>query len=63
MYFQNHGLQKTCLNKFLKNTIRKDTSASGMVNGKKHCGNLDDTTLSVVIDHCEGRWVKRNLSY
>ena len=31
MYFQNHGLQKTCLNQFLRNPISKDTSASGMV--------------------------------
>ena len=37
MYFQDHGLQKMCLNESLKNPVSKDTSASGMVNGKKDC--------------------------
>ena len=63
MYVRNYGLQNTCLNKFLKNLISKDTSVSGMVKGKKHCWNLDDTTFSIVIDHCEGSWVGKNLSY
>ena len=31
MYVRNYGLQNTCLNKFLKNRISKDTSVSGMV--------------------------------
>ena len=51
MYFQNYGLRKTCLNKCLKTTISEDTSASGMVNGNKHCGNLDGKTFIIVIDH------------
>ena len=34
-----------------------------MVNGKKHCWNLEDTTFSIVIDYCEGNYVGKNLSY
>ena len=37
MYFRNHGLRKTWLNKCVKNPVSEDTSASDMVNGKKHC--------------------------
>ena len=37
MYFGNDGLRKTTLNKSLKNPLSEDTSASGMLNGKKHC--------------------------
>ena len=54
MSFGNYGLRKTCLNKFLKNLTSNDTSASRILNRKKHCRNLDDTTFSIGIDHCEG---------
>ena len=63
MYIGNHGLRETCLNKSLKNSVSEDTLASGMVNGKKHCWNLEDTTFSMVIDHCERNCVGKNLSY
>ena len=53
-YFRNCGLRKTCLNKCLKNTISEDTSAIRMVNGNKHCWNLEGKTFSIVIDHSEG---------
>ena len=62
MYFRKYGLQKKYLNKFLKNPISKDTSASGMLNRKKHCSNLDETIFGIVIDHPQGSWVRRNLS-
>ena len=29
----------------------------------KHCSNIDDTTFSIVVDHCEGNWVGKNVSY
>ena len=63
MYFRNYGLRKTLLKKCLINTVSEDTSASGMVNGYKHCWNLADTTFSIVIDHYEGSWLEKNLSY
>ena len=63
MYIGNHGLRETCLNKSLKNPVSEDTWASGMVNGKKHCWNLEDTTFSMVIDHCKRNCVGKNLSY
>ena len=63
MYFLSYGLRKTLLNKCLKNPVSEETSVSSMVNGNKCCGNPADTTLSRVIDHCEGNWVRKNLSY
>ena len=54
MYFRNYGVRKTCLNKYLKNLLSEHTLANGMVKGNKHCCNLDGTTFSIVIDHCEG---------
>ena len=33
MYFGNYGLQKTCLNKYLKNPLSEDTSATSTVKG------------------------------
>ena len=63
MYFRNYGLRKKWLNKSLKNPVSEDTSGSGMVNGNKHCWNLNDTSFSIVIDHCEGKWIGKNLSY
>ena len=63
MYFRNYGLRKTCLNKSLKNPVSEDTPPSGMVNGKKQCSNLEDTTFSIIIDHCEGNCVGKNVSY
>ena len=63
MYFENYGLRKTCLNKSVKNPVSGDIPTSGMVNGKKHCWNLEDTTFSIVIDHGEGNCVGKNLSY
>ena len=62
MYSRNYGLRKTCLNKNVKDPVSKDTPTSGMVNRKKHCGNLEDTTFSIVIDHCEGNCVGKSLS-
>ena len=62
MFLRDYGLRKKCLNKCLRNTVSEETSASSMVNGKKRCANLDDSTFSIVIDHREGNWVGKNVS-
>ena len=63
MYFRNYRLRKTGLNKCLKDPISEDTSGSGIVNRNKHCRNLGGTAFSKSIDHCEGNWIGKNLSY
>ena len=63
MDVRNYGLRKTCLKKCLKNPVSEDTSASDMVNGKKHFWNPEGATFRIVIDHCERNWVGGNLFY
>ena len=57
MYFRNHWLQKTWLDKCLKSPFSEDPSTSNMVNGPNHCWNLRDSTFIIFIDQYEGNWV------
>ena len=62
MFFRNYGLWKTWLNKCLKSSDSEDPSTSNMVRGNKHCWKLNSTTCTISIDHCESKWVEKNLS-
>ena len=53
MYFRNYGLQIKWLDKCLTIPASEDSSANNMVNGRKHCWNLPDSTFIVFIDYCE----------
>ena len=57
MYFQNYGLQKTWLDNCLKSLVSEDSLTGIMVNEPKHCSNLNDSTFTMFIDHCEGNLV------
>ena len=39
-----------------------DGSTSNMENSPKHCGNLNDSTFTIFIDHCEGNLVGKSRS-
>ena len=54
MYFRNYGLRKTGLDKSLKSPVSEDPSTGNMVNGPKQCCNLNDSTFTTFIYHCEG---------
>ena len=54
MYIRNCGLQKTWLNKCLKSPVSDDHLTGDVVNGSKNCFNLNDSTFTIFIDHCEG---------
>ena len=54
MYFRNYGLRKTGLDKSLKSPVSEDPSTGNMVNGQKQCCNLNDSTFTTFIYHCEG---------
>ena len=45
MYFQNYGLQKTWLEKCLKNPVSKDPLTGNIANELKHCWNPHDSTI------------------
>ena len=51
--FLSHGLRKTWLDKRLISPVSEDPSTRNMVNGPKHCWNLNDRTFTVFIDSCE----------
>ena len=53
MYFRNYGLSKSWLDKCLKSSALDDPLTRNLVNGTKHCYTLDDSTFTMIIDHCE----------
>ena len=56
------GLRKTWLDKCLKSPVSEGPSTSNMVNGRKYCWNLNDSTFSRFIDPYEGNSVGKTLS-
>ena len=56
MHFRNYGLRKTRLYKCLTIPLSEVPSRSNMVSGTKHCWNLNETTFTIFIDHCDGNW-------
>ena len=61
MYFRNYGLQKTWLDICLKSPVSEDNLTGNMVNGPKPCCNLNESTVSIFIDHFEGKWVRKSI--
>ena len=62
MYFLTYGLRKTWLDKCLKSPVSEVPSSNNMVNGQKHCGNLNDSSFTIIIDHSEGNSVEKSVS-
>ena len=62
MYFPNYRLQKTLLDNCIKNAISEDPSRSNVVNGPKHCWNLNNSALTIFSDKFEDNWVGKSLS-
>ena len=63
MYFCTYGLRKRWLDKCLKTIVSEDRSTSNMVNGPKHCWNLNGSTFTIFIDPCERNSDWKSLSY
>ena len=61
IYFRSYRLQKTWLDKCLKNHVSEEPSTNKMVNGSSHCWDLHDSTFIMIIDHCERNWVGKSL--
>ena len=62
MCFSIDGLRKIWLYKCLKSLLSEDPSTSNIVNGWKHISNLNDSTFTIFIDHCEGNSVGKSFS-
>ena len=54
MYFRKYGLPKTSLDNCLQRHVSEELSTGNMVNGQKHCCNLNNRTFTILIDHREG---------
>ena len=51
MYFRNYRLRKTWLDTCLKSPVSEDLLKGNMVNGPKHCCNLNDSVVTIFSDH------------
>ena len=63
MYFRNYGLPKTWLDQCLKSPVSEDPSKSNMVNAPKHCSNWKEDSFTIFINHWEGNFLTKILSY
>ena len=61
MYFRNFSLQKTWLDKCLKPPETEDPLTANIANGLKHYCNLNHSTFTTFINHCEGIYVGESL--
>ena len=50
MYSRNYGLGKQWLDKCLKIPVSENPLKSNLVNGPKHCSNLNHSIFGVFID-------------
>ena len=61
MYFRIYWLQKTCVDKCLKSRISDDHSTNNLENSSKHCCNMNDSTFTMLINHCKGNSIRKSL--
>ena len=61
MYFRNQGLQKTSLDKCLKDRVSEDPSTDNITSGLTHCCDLKDSTFTKFINHCQGNCLGKSL--
>ena len=54
MYFWKYRLKKIWLDKCLKRRVSEDPWTDNTANGSTHCCNLNGSTSTLFINHCEG---------
>ena len=54
MYLRNYRHRNTCLDKCLKIPISEDALTGNVVNGRKYCFYLNESTFTIIIDHSKG---------
>ena len=62
MHFWTYTLTTKLLDKCLICPLSEDPPTSNMVNGLKHCWNVNVSTFAIFIDYCEGNWAGKSLS-
>ena len=61
MYCPKYLLRKTWLDKCLKIRVLEDPKTENMGNRSKQCSNLNDSTFTNFINHCEGSCIEKSL--
>ena len=61
MYVWTYGLRQSWLDKSLRSPVEENRSTSNMVNWLEHGRNLNDSTITIFIDHCESNSVGKSL--
>ena len=54
IYFRNYALRKLWLDICPKSPVSKDPLLDNMLNGFKHCCDLENSTVAIFTDHLEG---------
>ena len=60
MYFRKYWLRKTCLDKYLKSRISKDSSTINLGNGSKQCCNMSGSTFTMLFNPFKGNSIGKS---
>ena len=55
MYLRKYRLQKICLDKCLKSRVSEDALTDNKASRWKYCYDLNYSTITIFINHCEGQ--------
>ena len=61
MYFPKYRLRKTWFDKCLRNRLSEDPYAENMGNWSKQCSNLNDSSFTKFINHCQRSSIGKSL--
>ena len=61
MYLQKYRLREKCLDRCLKSRVSEDPQTDNKANGSKHCCNLNSSTFTLFINHCEFNCIGNSL--
>ena len=61
MYFGKSRLRKIWLDKCLKSCVSEDPETENMANRSKQFSNLNGSTFTKFINHCEGSYIGKSL--
>ena len=53
------GSENRAKNKPLKSPLSEEPLLTNILKVTKHCWNLNGTTFTIFIDHCEGNWLRK----
>ena len=61
MDFRKSRLRKTWSDKSLTSRVSEDHLTDNMANASKHCWNQNDSTFTILINHCGDKYVGKSL--